>query len=62
MTDLAQAHGLFDASTERRQLKPVHEDSHVDDFKVADIFAKVEFIRYVSNMCTGRLQPDFELY
>ena len=28
----------------------------MDGFKVACIFAKVEFVRYVSNMCTIRLR------
>ena len=30
----------------------------MDGFKVACIFAKVEFVRYVSNMCTVRLQLE----
>jgi hypothetical protein len=28
----------------------------MDGFKVAYIFAKVEFVRYISNMCTVRLR------
>jgi hypothetical protein len=30
----------------------VHGGSCMNDFKMACIFAKVEFVRYVSNMCT----------
>jgi len=30
----------------------VHGGSCMDDFKMACIFSKVEFVRYVSNMCT----------
>jgi hypothetical protein len=29
-----------------------------DDFKVVSIFIKVEFVRYMSNMCTVRLRLD----
>ena len=46
----------------RKQLQSVHGSSCMDGFKVAGIFAKVEFVRYVSNMCMIRLQLDLELY
>ena len=46
----------------RKQLQSIHGSSRMDGFKVAGIFAKVEFVGYVSNMCTVRLQLDLELY
>jgi hypothetical protein len=36
----------------------VHGGSRMDKLKVACIFAKVEIVKYVSNMCTVRLQLD----
>jgi hypothetical protein len=36
----------------------VHGGLRMDKLKVACKFAKVEIVRYVSNMCTVRLQLD----
>jgi len=42
------------ATEETTQVR-VHGGSCIDDVKMACIFAKVEFVRYVSNMCTNWL-------
>jgi hypothetical protein len=44
--------GRFMWSCEGNNSVQVQGDSCMDDFNMACIFAKVEFVRYVSNMCT----------
>ena len=50
--------GCSKVATKGDDSSSVQGGSSMDGFKVACIFAKVEFVEYVSNMCTVRLRLE----